>query len=106
MDRTDFKYMIVASHIMACNKNHSNISATENLNINDIAQICSYHPACYRNFTGITKVERATKFQKCEAMPRHAHCCHTQSFHATENAVFLNFQNWVKKCTKTSFKTT
>ena len=37
------------------------ISNSENLDINDIAQICSYHPACYRNFTDITKINRATK---------------------------------------------
>ena len=37
------------------------ISNSENLDMNDIAQICSYHPACYRNFTDITKIYRATK---------------------------------------------
>ena len=42
-------------------KSFEYISDSENLNINDIAQICSYHPACYRNFTDITKIERATK---------------------------------------------
>lgn len=37
------------------------ISNSENLDINDVAQTCSYHPACYRSFTDITKIDRATK---------------------------------------------
>ena len=31
----------------------------ENLNINEIAKNCCYHLACYRNFTDISKLERA-----------------------------------------------
>ena len=37
------------------------ISNSENLDINDIAQNCSYHPACCRSFTDNTKIHRATK---------------------------------------------
>ena len=37
------------------------IDNSEDLNLNDISQTCAYHPACYRNFTDITKIDRATK---------------------------------------------
>ena len=42
-------------------KSFEYISDSENLDINDIARTCCYHPACYRNFTDITKIERAAK---------------------------------------------
>jgi hypothetical protein len=37
------------------------IGDSENLNIESLVQTCCYHPACYRNFTDITKIERAKK---------------------------------------------
>ncbi len=47
--------------IEVAEKSFEFISDSENLNIDNVAQVCSYHRACYRNFTDITKIERARK---------------------------------------------
>jgi hypothetical protein len=44
--------------IEVAEKSFEFISDSENLNIDNVAQVCSYHRACYRNFT---KIERARK---------------------------------------------
>ena len=42
-------------------KSFDYIDESEYLDPTDISPTCAYHPACYRNFTDLTKIERATK---------------------------------------------
>ena len=57
----DLQSSTYAAFTEVAKKSFEFISSSENLDINDVAQTCSYHPACYRSFTDITKIDRAAK---------------------------------------------